>query len=110
MDLLVHYWSETHHEVKVKYLTFVMFGYSKGEDVVKDMLDVLDKLAILIKLMASLGMDAEELYFNLYYFFKRSSCKRKDVFEIEESLGWDGWLHFIRCRIIGCHFYLLYNV
>ena len=57
MDFLVHYWSETHHEVKVKYQPFVMFGHSKAEDVVKDMLDLLDKLAIPIKLMVSLGMD-----------------------------------------------------
>ena len=25
-DLPVHYWSESHHEVKVKYLTLLMFG------------------------------------------------------------------------------------
>ena len=31
--------------------------------------------------------NAEELCLNLYYFFKRSSCRQKDLFEIEESLG-----------------------
>ena len=34
-----------------------MFGHFKAEDIVKEMLDVLDKLAIPIKLMVSLGMD-----------------------------------------------------
>ena len=28
MDLPVCYWSETHHEMKVKYLTSAMFGHS----------------------------------------------------------------------------------
>ena len=34
MDLLVCYWSESHHEVKVKYLTSLMFGQAKAADVV----------------------------------------------------------------------------
>ena len=34
-----------------------MCGHPKDEDVVKEMLDVLDKVAVLIKLMVSLGMD-----------------------------------------------------
>ena len=34
-----------------------MFGHSKAEDAVKEMLDVLDKPAIPIKLMVSLGMN-----------------------------------------------------
>ena len=59
MDCLVCNWSERHHEVKFKYLTSIMFGHSKAEDVVKEMLDVLDKLAIPIKLMFSLGMDGQ---------------------------------------------------
>ena len=32
---------------------------------------------------------AEELCLNLYYFFNRSSCRRKDLCEIEEYLGLD---------------------
>ena len=35
----------------------VMFGYARAEDVVKEMLGVLDKLAIPLRLMLSLGMD-----------------------------------------------------
>ena len=129
VDLLVCYWSETYHKVKVGYLPSVMFGHSKPEDVVKQMLDVLNKLAVHFKLMISLQMDslnvkrsiveklhqvkrekgfqplvkysprclfhvcyssfqkglakyrysAEKLCFNLYYLFKRSSCRRKDL-------------------------------
>ena len=146
VNLLVHYWSETHHEGKVKYQTSVMFGHSKAEDVVKEMLVLLDKLAIPIKFMVSLGMDgpninksimkkwnkvkrkkgfqpfvkcppsfpihvwlnsfqkglakygynAEELCLSLYYFFKRISCRKKNLFEIEECTGFDE-------SVILCH-------
>ena len=41
----------------MKYLTSVIFGHARAEDVVKDMLGVLDKLAIPLRLMLSLGMD-----------------------------------------------------
>ena len=37
--------------------------------------------------MAQYGYSAEELSLNLYYFFKRSSYRWKDLFEIEDSLG-----------------------
>ena len=33
------------------------------------------------------GLNVEELWMNLYYFFKRSACRRQDLFQIEESLG-----------------------
>ena len=36
MDLLIWYWSETDHEVKVKYLTTLMFGSATAMNVVKD--------------------------------------------------------------------------
>ena len=123
--MLVPFWSEAHNEVRVKYQTSVMFWHARGEDVVKEMLGVLDKLAIPLRLILSLGIDgpivnksimhkinqvkkekgyqplvkyplswsihichnsfqkgmtqdgynAEELCLNLYYFFKRSSCR-----------------------------------
>ena len=41
------------------------------------------------KVLAKYGYNAEELCLNLYYFFKRSSCRRKDLFEIEDSLSLD---------------------
>ena len=41
----------------MKYLTTVVFGHAKAEDVVKEMLGVLDKLAIPLRLMLSLGME-----------------------------------------------------
>lgn len=33
------------------------------------------------------GFNAEDLCLNLYYFFKRSSCRRSDLFEVEQDLG-----------------------
>ena len=55
MDLLVCYWSESNHEVKVKYLTSLMFGQAKAVDVVKEMMIALEKLAVPIRLMVSFG-------------------------------------------------------
>ena len=57
MDVLVWFWSETHSEVRVKYQTSVMFGNARAEDVVKEILGVLEKLAIPHRLMLFLGMD-----------------------------------------------------
>ena len=57
MGVLVQFWSETHHEVRVKYLTSVMFGHARAEAVVKEMLGGLEKLVIPLRLMLSLGMD-----------------------------------------------------
>ena len=57
MDVVVWFWSETNNEVTVKYLTSVMFGHARAEDVVKEMLGILDKLAIPLRLMLSLVMD-----------------------------------------------------
>ena len=57
MDTIVQFWSEIHNEVRVKYLTSVMFWHARAEDVVKEMLGALDKLAIPLRLMLSLGMD-----------------------------------------------------
>ena len=139
MDLLIRYWSETDHEVKVKYLASLMFGSATAINVVKEMTYALDKLGVPIKLMVSLGMDgpnvnksirdklndikkekgfpklvmcppsclihvcynsfrkglaqfgqnAEELCLNLYYFFKKSPCRKSELYEIEEKLGLD---------------------
>ena len=49
----VQFWSEIHNEVRVKYLTSIMFGHVRAEDV-KEMLGVLDKLTIPLRLMLSL--------------------------------------------------------
>ena len=57
MDLLVHYWSEVDNRVKVTYLTSIMFSHAKVPDVVAEILKSLEKLAIPLKLMLSLGMD-----------------------------------------------------
>ena len=38
-----------------------MFGHASGEDVVKEMLGALDKLAIPLRLMLSIGMDGSNV-------------------------------------------------
>ena len=55
MDLLVHYWSEREHVVKVKYISSIMFGHAKADTVVDDMLQTLEELALPLRLMLSLG-------------------------------------------------------
>ena len=57
MDLPVHSWSEVDSRVKIKYLTSITFGHAKASDVVTEILKSLEKLAIPLKLMFSLGMD-----------------------------------------------------
>ena len=57
MDLLVRFWSEIHNEVKVKYLTSIMFGHAKAADVVTEIMQALENLSLPFKLMLSLGMD-----------------------------------------------------
>ncbi len=131
-------------------MTSIMFGHAKSEDIVKEILAALEKLALPVKQILSLGMDgpnvnksvlekinrikrdkgfdtlvqcpascllhichnsfwkglekfgvqAEELALNLYYFFNKSSCRREDLFAIEESLGLDEMvlLHHVQSR------------
>ena len=57
MELLIWYWSETDHEVKVKYLTSIMFGTATATIVMKEMTYALEKLGVPIRPMVSLGMD-----------------------------------------------------
>ena len=57
MDLLVHYWSEVDNRVKIKYLTSITYGHAKVPDVVTEILKVLEKLAIPLRLKLYLGMD-----------------------------------------------------
>ena len=54
MDLLVHYWSEKSNGIKVIYIASIMLGH---DTVVHEMLKVLEKLALPLKLILSLGMD-----------------------------------------------------
>ena len=46
------------------------------------------------------GGNAEELYMNLYYFFKNNPCRREDLFEMEETLDLEELvlLHHTQCR------------
>lgn len=46
MDLLVCYWSEREHIVKVKYLTSIMFGHATASRVFEEMLQTLEELAL----------------------------------------------------------------
>ena len=44
MDLLVRFWSEIHNEVKVKYLTSIMFGHARAADVVTEIMQALENV------------------------------------------------------------------
>ena len=57
IDLLVCYWSEVDNGVKIKYLISIICSHAKAPDVVTEILTSLEKLAIPLKLMLSLGMD-----------------------------------------------------
>ena len=56
MDLLVWY-----KEARVKYLTSVMFGPAKTQDVGQKMLETLEELTIPVRLMLYLGMNGPNL-------------------------------------------------
>ena len=127
-----------------------MLGHAKADTVVHEMLKTLEKLALPLKLVLSLGMDgpnvnksilgkldekkkekgfkllarcpvsclihvchnnickgvkqysdnAEELFMNLYYFFKNNPCRREDLFEIEETFDLEELvlLHHTQCK------------
>ena len=51
------YWSEESKEIKVRYLASIMLGHAKADTVVHEMLKTLEKLALPLKLVLSLGMD-----------------------------------------------------
>ena len=77
IELLVWYWSEVDHGVKIKYLTSVMFTYAKGHDVMTEILKALKKLAIPFKLMLSAGIDG--LNVNKSILNKLNQIKRKAI-------------------------------
>ena len=77
MDLLLRYWSEQHQEVRVKYFTSVMFGHAKAEGVVKEIMDALQKWAVPLKLLMSLGMDGPNV--------NKAVCSK--VNQLKEELG-----------------------
>ena len=79
IDLLVYYWSDSHHEVKVKYLTSLMFEQAKAVDVVKEMMIALERLAVPIKLIVSLGMDGPNV--NISIMEKLNKIKREQGFQ-----------------------------
>ena len=55
MDLLVRFWSEIHNEVKVKYLTSIMFGHAKAADVVTEIMQALENFNPTIQVDALIG-------------------------------------------------------
>ena len=77
MDLLLRYWSEQHQEVRVKYFTSVMYGHAKAEDVVKEIMDALQKWAVPLKLLMSHGMDGPNV--------NKAVCSK--VNQLKEELG-----------------------
>ena len=60
MDLLVCYWSEREHIVKVKYLTSIIFGHATASRVFEEMLQTLEELALPLSLYS--------LSVHLYYY------------------------------------------
>ena len=77
MDLLVCYWSEESKEIKVRYLASVMLGHAKADTVVLEMLKTLEKLALPLKLVLSLGMDGPNV--NKSILGKLDEKKRRKV-------------------------------
>ena len=57
MDLVVCYWSEVDNGVKAKYLTSIMFGHAKVQDVVAEILKSLEIISIPLEWMLSLGIN-----------------------------------------------------
>ena len=51
MDLLAYYWSEVDSGIKIKYSISIIFGHAKAQDVVTEIIETLEKLAIPLKLM-----------------------------------------------------------
>ena len=66
------------NEVRVKYQASVMFGHATAEDVVKEMLSVLEKLAVPFRLMLSLGMARSSVNKSIMHKIKQSG-KRKVI-------------------------------
>ena len=94
MDLLVHFWSEIHNEVKVKYLTSIMFGHAKAADVVMEIMQALENLSLPFKLMLSLGMDGPNV--NKSILAKMNKLKKEKGYpELVQSPR--------RCLIHVCH-------
>ena len=61
----------------VKYLTSVMFGHARAEDVVKEILGVLNKLAVPLTVMLSLGMHWPNV--NKFIMHKINQVKKEKV-------------------------------
>ena len=78
MDLLVCYWSEREHVVKVKYIISIMFGDAKADTVVDEMLQTLEELALPLRLMLSLGMDGPSV--------NKSILKKLNKIKMEQGL------------------------
>ena len=79
MDLLVYYCSELDSQVKINYLTSIMFGHAKAQDVVTGILKALEKLAIPLKLMLALGIDG--VHVNKSILNKLNQIKKKKGYQ-----------------------------
>ena len=92
MDLLVFCWLEVDSGVKIKYLTSVMFGHAKAQDVVTMIFKALDKLPIPLKLMLSLGMDGPNM--NKSILNKLNQIKRRKAINSLSSAHQVVWFIF----------------
>ena len=85
---------EQHQEVRVKYFTSVMFGHAKAESVVKEIMDTLQKWAVPLKLLRSLGMDGQNV--------NKAVCSK--VNQLKEELGEPPLVIWLpRCLLHVCH-------
>ena len=95
MDLLVCYWSEESKEIKVRYLASVMLGHAKADTVVHEMLKTLEKLALPLKLVLSLGMDGPNV-------------NKSILGKLDEKKKEKGFKPLVRCSV-SCLIHVCHN-
>ena len=95
MDLLVCYWSEKLNGIKVMYLAPIMLGHAKADTVVHEMLKVLEKLALPLKLILSLGMDGPKV-------------NKSILGKLDEKKKEKGYKPLVRCPV-SCLIHVCHN-
>lgn len=95
MDLLVRYWSHESNCVKVRYLASIMLGHAKADTVVHEMLKVLEKFALPLKLILSLGMDGPNV-------------NKSILGKIDEKKKEKGYKPLVRCPV-SCLIHVCHN-
>ena len=63
----------------MKYFTSIMFGHVKAKDVVKEMLNTLEELAVPLRLILCLGMDGQNV--NKSFMGKLNKIKKENGYQ-----------------------------